>query len=80
MRDGFLEGARTGSIEAQDSGLRRMQGQMLLQMMAIDRERALTTMKMWSKFLEKASGRQQVTHFHTLEEYIPYRILDVGQM
>ena len=80
MRDAFLEGAQTGSIEARDSGQRRIQAHMLQDMLAIDRERAVTTMKTWAKFLEKGSGRQHITHFHTLEEYIPYRILDFGQM
>ena len=80
MRDAFLEGAQTGSINARYSGQRRIQAQLLLDMLAVDRERALTTMKTWATFLETASGRQHATHFHTLEQYIPYRILDVGQM
>ena len=37
-------------------------------------------MKAWAKFVETASGRQHHTHFATLDEYIPYRVIDVGQM
>ena len=80
MLDAFLEGAQAGSIEAKGSGKRHIQAQMLLEMLAIDRERALTTMKMWAVFVKTASGRQHATHFRSLQEYIPYRIIDVGQM
>lgn len=48
-------------------------------MLALDRERALTTMKAWAKFMEIASGRRHHTRFATLDEYIPYRIMDVGE-
>ena len=80
MRDAFLEGAQTGSIEAKYSGKRRVQAQLLLDMVAVDRKRALITMKTWATFLETASGRQHASHFNTLEQYMTYRILDVGQM
>ena len=80
MQEAFLDGAKNGSIDSKGSGKRRVLSQMLGEMMAIDRERALTTMKVWAKFVENADGRRHTQHFATLEEYIPYRSLDVGQM
>lgn len=80
MLDAFREGLENGSIEAQDSGKKQIQAKLLLEMMAIDRERAITATKAWAKFVELASGRQHHVRFATLEEYFPYRILDVGEM
>jgi hypothetical protein len=80
MLDAFREGASTGAIDPKESGKKQIQSRMLLEMMSIDRERAITTMKAWAQFVETASGRQHHTHFATLEEYIPYRVIDVGQM
>lgn len=76
----LCEGAQIGSIESKDSGKRRIQSQLLLEMLAIDRERALAATKSWAKYVQLAGGRQHETHFATLKEYIPYRILDVGEM
>lgn len=80
MLDAFREGLETGSIEAQNVGRKQIQAKLLLEMMAIDRERAITATKAWAKFVELASGRQHYVRFRTLEEYFPYRILDVGEM
>jgi hypothetical protein len=76
----FREAVSTGTIIDQKSGKKQIQAKMLSEMMALDKERALTTMKAWAKFVETASGRQHHTHFATLDEYIPYRVIDVGQM
>ena len=80
MMAAFREGAQTGTIEVQKDGKREIQSKMLLEMLAIDRQRALTTMKAWAQYVEIAAGRKHHTHFTTLDEYIPHRILDCGQM
>ena len=80
MLDAFRESLVTGSIEAQNFGKKQIQAKLLLEMMGIDRERAMTATKAWAKFVELASGRQHHVRFKTLEEYFPYRILDVGEM
>ncbi|KAI9891309.1 MAG: hypothetical protein M1814_002822 [Vezdaea aestivalis] len=80
MMEAFREGATKGSIESKDYGKKQIQSKMLLEMLSIDRERALTTMKAWATFVELASGRQHHTRFATLDEYIPYRVIDVGEM
>ncbi|KAI3326695.1 geranylgeranyl pyrophosphate synthase [Xylariaceae sp. AK1471] len=81
MLQAFEEGARTGKIEDNGaSGKRIIAAQILGEMMAIDAERAIVAVKSWATFVEYASGRQHHVHFNTLEEYIPYRCLDVGYM
>ena len=49
-------------------------------MMTIDRERAMVVAKSWAAGVQHSSRRQDDTDFKTLEEYIPYRALDVGYM
>ncbi|EED24572.1 conserved hypothetical protein [Talaromyces stipitatus ATCC 10500] len=80
MQEAFLEGSIKGSISVKRAdGMRQMQALILKEMMAIDKERAVTTMKAWVEFLKFAGGRQHDKHFATLEEYIPYRSIDVGK-
>lgn len=84
MMKAFLEGARSGTIDASTPDTRRrgkkyIQAQLLREMIAIDREGALATMKAWAKFVEVGSSRQHRV-YTTLDEYIPYRIMDVGEM
>lgn len=80
MMHAFREGATSGNIETTKTGKRMMQARILKEMMAIDRERAMISMKSWATFVETASGRQHHTHYSTLAEYIPYRSVDVGHM
>ena len=80
MLDAFREGARTGSIKGGKGGKKHIQSKILLEMLAIDRERALTTMEAWATFVELAAGRSHHKEFASLEEYLPYRIIDVGEM
>lgn len=48
--------------------------------MTIDKDRALTTMKSWQKFVQVAASRQRSEPFARLEEYLPYRISDAGEL
>ncbi|KAH7026801.1 fusicoccadiene synthase [Macrophomina phaseolina] len=84
MMEAFLEGARSGTINATNPDARRrgkkqIQAQLLREMIAIDREGALTTMKAWAKFVEVGSSRQHRVYTR-LDDYLPYRIMDVGEM
>jgi hypothetical protein len=80
MLEAFKQSTETGVIDTKSSGKRKIQANMLLEMLSLDRERALTMVKAWATFVELAASRQHHTHFQSLAEYIPYRILDVGQM
>lgn len=83
---GFPEGSRNALINAENAETKRagkrhiLQYQMLLEMMSIDRECALATMKSWAKFVEVGSSREHCSRFTSLEKYLPYRIMDVGEM
>ena len=78
MMHAFREAALNGDIKGA-SGKRLMQATVLKKMLAIDRPRALVAMKSWAKFVESASGREH-HDFKSLDEYIPYRSFDVGQL
>ncbi|KAI4273155.1 MAG: hypothetical protein LQ337_004827 [Flavoplaca oasis] len=80
MLAALRQGAETGTIDFNSSGKNKIQMQILKKMLALDHERALTSTKAWAKFVQLAAGRQNDVAFATLEEYIPYRMLDVGEM
>ncbi len=61
-------------------GAMQIQSQILNEMMVIDKERGLTTMKSWQRFVQVAAGRQRSEPFAGLEEYLPYRISDAGEL
>ncbi|KIK55691.1 hypothetical protein GYMLUDRAFT_248501 [Collybiopsis luxurians FD-317 M1] len=85
LKQTLLEGAQSSVITTNNSqtmqvGKRKIVSQILLEMLAIDRDCAINLMKTWAKFLELGSSRQQDKTFRTLEEYLPYRMHDVGEM
>ncbi|KAF5376343.1 hypothetical protein D9757_008668 [Collybiopsis confluens] len=85
MVSAFLEGAQTGKIDIQDAETmqatkRRIQSQILLEMIALDRECAIAMMKAWAESLDAGSNRKHQQEFSTLEEYLDYRTLDAGEM
>lgn len=65
---------------ARTQGAKRLQSQILAEMMAIDAERAVTTMKAWATFIQLASSQSRSVAFATLEEYLPCRIVDFGEL
>ncbi|KAM3432410.1 hypothetical protein NHJ13734_006875 [Beauveria thailandica] len=70
-----------GELKAKSaSGKAKIAAQIIQEMMAIDHERAMTVAKSWASGVQHSSRRQEDTDFKTLEEYIPYRALDVGYM
>jgi hypothetical protein len=85
MMEAFNEASLTGAINPNDTktkrvGKKKIQAELLKEMMAIDPKCALVTMKAWAKFVEVGSSRQHDTVFTTLDDYLPYRIMDVGEM
>ncbi|PGH21525.1 hypothetical protein AJ80_03193 [Polytolypa hystricis UAMH7299] len=76
-----LDQSQTGKIEDRGSdGKRQIVTQIIREMMAIDPERAMTVAKSWASGVRHSGRRKEDTTFRTLEEYIPYRALDVGYM
>ena len=80
MLEAFSNGSRDTDLEVESSGEKQIQSQILLEMMAIDPERAITSMKSWAKFIQLAASRPRSMPFANLEEYLPYRITDAGEL
>lgn len=73
------EGVQTGKIEHKGgSGKRKILAQIMREMMAIDPERALVVAKSWVDDVKHMARRTEETDHKTLEEYLPYRSMDVG--
>lgn len=79
MLDAFGDGALNHKVESNTCSEKKLQAQILLEMMAIDPKRAVTSMKAWAKFVQLAS-RTRSQPFDTLEEYLPRRIVDAGEL
>ena len=80
MEAAFRDAAQSGVMSTREAGKKQIQAQIFNEMFAIDPERTITTMEAWAEFLHLAAGRQHKREFLTLEEYLPYRSIDVGKM
>lgn len=58
---------------------KKIQIQIFARMKAIDAERAVTTMQSWTKFVQLAS-RTRTKPFETLDQYLPSRAIDAGEL
>ncbi|KAI0451109.1 fusicoccadiene synthase [Xylaria acuta] len=80
---GFLEpfgsGALDCNIHPESRPEKRLQAQILSEMMAIDPARAVTSMRAWASFVQSAA-RTRSTPFDTLEAYMPARAIDAGEL
>ncbi|KAI8628366.1 fusicoccadiene synthase [Xylariaceae sp. FL1651] len=79
MLNAFGDGALDRKVNAKTSPEKRLQAQMLSGMMAVDPIRAVTSMKAWAKFVQLAA-RTRSSPFETLEEYVPARVIDAGEL
>ncbi|MCJ1461457.1 hypothetical protein MMC07_000054 [Pseudocyphellaria aurata] len=79
LLDVFLKDLLSDGQNVTTRGEKKIQLQILAEMMAIDSERAMTTMKAWATFIRLASNRPRSAPFASLEEFIPYRIIDAGE-
>jgi hypothetical protein len=79
--DSFLQPFVTPALEADARSRpeKKLQAQIFSEMMAIDQRRAITTMTAWASFVQLAS-RTRMSPFETLEEYIPARVIDAGEL
>uniref|UniRef100_A0A1Y1MMD3 Terpene synthase metal-binding domain-containing protein n=1 Tax=Photinus pyralis TaxID=7054 RepID=A0A1Y1MMD3_PHOPY len=66
-------------VDARTRPEKRLQAQILSEMMGIDPERAIVTMKAWATFVQLAS-RARSAPIKTLAEYIPARVIDAGEL
>ncbi|KAI9367408.1 putative geranylgeranyl diphosphate synthase [Aspergillus egyptiacus] len=79
LKAAFDQVISTGTIKGSGSGKRALQAYVAKQMLSIDKARGITSLKAWSTFLDKA-GRQEEYRFKTEEEYLKYRVHDVGML
>ncbi|KAF2965249.1 hypothetical protein GQX73_g8313 [Xylaria multiplex] len=79
MLDAFGDEALDLRVSSKSGPEKRLQAQMLSEMMAVDPARAVTSMKAWARFVQLAS-RTRSSPFETLEEYVPSRVIDAGEL
>ncbi|KAK6086429.1 fusicoccadiene synthase [Seiridium cupressi] len=58
---------------------KRLQAHILAELMALDPTRATIMMRSWATFVQSAS-RTRIQPWNTLEEYVPARIIDAGEL
>lgn len=63
-----------------DTGRRFMVTKVSKIMRSIDPGPASAALALWAEWFDKGAGRCNHTEFKTLDEYLEYRILDVGKM
>jgi hypothetical protein len=79
MLHAFGEDALKHNVSPAEPPEKKLQAKMLSEMSAIDPTRAMITMGAWAKFVQLAS-RTRVEPFNTLEEYLPSRAIDAGEL
>jgi len=75
------ESALSSKVDSSTRPEKRIQAQILNEMMSIDPERALTSMKAWARFVQLTAETRLVSMKNlTLAEYIPMRVIDAGEL
>nr|AHY23928.1 terpene synthase [Hypoxylon sp. E7406B] len=74
----FSQGVLNQRIDLHSRPEKRLQAQILSEMMAIDSTRAVTAMKAWGEFV--LSAAESRAPFKSMEEYVPARIIDAGEL
>jgi hypothetical protein len=77
--DTLVESFSNGGASRLHMQAKKLQAQVIAEMAAIDPERASTTEKAWTRFLQLAAHSRS-RPLHTLEEYLPCRIIDAGEL
>jgi hypothetical protein len=57
-----------------------MMSKIAKKMLSIDRGPASVALSLWAEWFRKGAGRRNHTQFKTLDEYLEYRIFDVGDV
>ncbi|KIK55687.1 hypothetical protein GYMLUDRAFT_47648 [Collybiopsis luxurians FD-317 M1] len=85
LRDSLLESLQTAKATTDDTqpkqtGKKKLQLQIVSEMLAIDRECANISLNAWTKFLELDSSRPLDKQFTTVEEFLSFRVDNVGEL
>jgi hypothetical protein len=79
MLHAFGEDALKQDVSPAELPEKKLQAKLLSEMSAIDPVRAMITMEAWAKFVQLAS-RTRAEPFNTLEEFLPSRAIDAGEL
>ncbi|KAJ6097682.1 Fusicoccadiene synthase [Penicillium canescens] len=80
-RDVFREGAKKKEFKTRGAtGRKLMMGKVTEKILAIDPGPGSAALDLWVEWFDKGAGRRNHSQFDTLDEYLEYRILDVGKM
>lgn len=74
----FVKGVLDKQTGVDSRPEKRLQAQILSEMMAIDSARAITSMTAWATFVRSAA--QSRVPLKSMEEYVPARIIDAGEL
>ncbi|KAI1139409.1 fusicoccadiene synthase [Hypoxylon sp. FL0543] len=74
----FDQGILNQRVDLHSRPEKRLQVQVLSEMMAIDSARAVTAMKAWGEFV--CSAARCRAPFTSMKEYVPARIIDAGEL
>ncbi|KAL3297596.1 fusicoccadiene synthase [Colletotrichum asianum] len=75
----FGNGALNPNSVATARPEKQLQAKLLFDMMKIDRQRAITSMTAWARFVQLAADTRKAPP-KTLEEYMPSRAIDAGEL
>ncbi|KAI1745221.1 isoprenoid synthase domain-containing protein [Xylaria scruposa] len=79
LLDTFNHEALSSDIGPTTRPEKRIQAQILSEMMAIDSSQAILSMEAWAKFVQMAAETRKAS-FKTLESYVPARVIDAGEL
>lgn len=57
-----------------------MRAKLAAKMIAVDLTRAKTSLEAWAVFLRQATAHTRNEPFWTMKEYVPWRVIDAGEM
>ncbi|KAL3471910.1 Ophiobolin F synthase [Aspergillus californicus] len=82
MKSALKQGGQVGAIDETkgSSGKRKLAAKLLREMMALDPERAMNLAKSWAQGVQHSSRREEETDWKSLDEYLPFRCMDLGYM
>ena len=74
--ESILEPSRNVKMSA--SGKSQMQAKLILELLELNEPQAMVLLKSWEGLVKGESGSQHFD-FQTLDEYLPHRVINLGQ-
>lgn len=66
------------NVKMSASGKSQMQAKLILELLAINEPQAMVLLKCWEGLVKGETGSQHF-NFQTLDEYLPHRVINLGQ-